>query len=82
MLNGQGEIVEAEAMETSPVIGKPLREAELPAGIRIGAMVREGEVHIPDGATRILAGDKIVLFVHQVALREVEKLFRVSLEYF
>lgn len=82
VLNGQGEIVEAEAMETSPVIGKPLRDAELPAGIRIGAMVRNDEVLIPDGSTQILAGDKIVLFVHEIALREVEKLFRVSLEYF
>ena len=82
VLNGAGEYVEAEAMETSPVIGKDLRDAELPTGIRIGAIVRNDEVMIPSGTTQITAGDKIVLFVHETALREVEKLFRVSLEYF
>ncbi len=82
VMNGEGEIVEAEAMETSPVIGRPIREAGLPHGIRIGAMVRDDAVMIPSGDTEIKPGDKIVLFVHQSAVREVEKLFRVSLEYF
>ena len=82
VMNGSGEIVEAEAMETSPVIGKPIREAELPTGIRIGAMVRDEKVMIPSGDTEIKPGDKIVLFVHEQSIREVEKLFRVSLEYF
>jgi trk system potassium uptake protein len=30
--NGEGEIVEAEALETSPVVGVPLRQAKLPEG--------------------------------------------------
>jgi trk system potassium uptake protein len=38
--NGEGEIVEAEALETSPVVGVPLRQAKLPEGVRLGAIVR------------------------------------------
>ena len=49
-------------METSPVIGKPIREAGLPHGIRIGAMVRNDEVMIPSGDTEIKPGDKIEVF--------------------
>ncbi len=82
VMDGAGEIIEAEAMQTSPVIGKPIREAELPPGVRIGAIVRDEKVTIPSGATEIMPGDKIVLFVHEQSVREVEKLFRVSLEYF
>ncbi len=82
VMDGAGEIIEAEAMQTSPVIGKPIREAELPSGVRIGAIVRDEKVTIPSGSTEIIPGDKIVLFVHEQSIREVEKLFRVSLEYF
>lgn len=80
--NGQGEILEAEALETSPVVGRPLREARLPDGVRIGALVREGGVVIPTGRTEIKPHDRIVMFALAGMVREVEHLFRVSLEYF
>ncbi len=79
---GAGELVEAEALETSPMIGKPLREAELPAGVRIGAIVRENDVVIPTGATEIKPHDRIVLFALRDQIKEIQHLFRVSLEYF
>ncbi len=80
--NGQGEVLEAEALETSPVVGRPLREAQLPDGVRIGALVRGGRVIIPTGQTEIKPHDRIVMFALAGVVREVEHLFRVSLEYF
>ncbi|MGI9370901.1 MAG: Trk system potassium transporter TrkA [Hyphomicrobiales bacterium] len=82
VMNGAAEIVEAEALETSPVVGISLREAELPASMRIGALVRDGKVLIPTGETQIKPHDRIVLFVQKDSVREVEKMFRVSFEYF
>jgi len=82
VMNGAAEIVEAEALETSPVVGVPLRDAGLPATMRIGALVREGKVLIPNGETEIKPRDRIVLFVQEDSIREVEKMFRVSFEYF
>ncbi|MGH6862071.1 MAG: Trk system potassium transporter TrkA, partial [Phyllobacterium sp.] len=46
---GRAEIIEAEALETSPMVGAPLRDLDLPAGLRIGAIYRNGEVIKPDG---------------------------------
>ena len=75
-------VLEAEALETATLVGKPLREASLPDGIRIGAIVRDGNVIIPDGDTEIRPHDRIVIFALADQVREVEHMFRVSLEYF
>ena len=80
--DGGGEIIEADALETSPLVGRPLRETGLPQGVIIGAVVREGKVIAPDGDTVIKARDRIVLFALADSIRKVEKLFSVRLEFF
>lgn len=80
--NGEAEIIEAEAMQTSPLVGKPLSELDLPNGLRIGAIYRNNTMIPPKGDTRILSGDMVVIFALADAVRDVEQLFRVSLEYF
>ncbi|TDH36223.1 Trk system potassium transporter TrkA [Pseudohoeflea suaedae] len=79
---GAAEIIEAEAMETSPLVGKPLRELDLPDGVRIGAVYRDKAVIRPDGDTRIKAKDRVVIFATLDAVKHVEQMFRVSLEFF
>jgi trk system potassium uptake protein TrkA len=80
--DGGAEVVEAEALETSPLVGKPLREAQIGEGVRIGAVVRRGKVIMPNGSTEIEPHDRVVLFVRGDRVRDVEQLFRVSLEFF
>lgn len=79
---GAAEIVEAEALETSPLVGSPLAELDLPDGMRIGAVYRDGAVLKPSGALRIKAKDRVVIFSLASAVKDVEQLFRVSLEFF
>lgn len=80
--NGAAEVIEAEALETSPLVGKPLRDIDLPDGIRVGAIFRDGVVITPDGGTIIRAHDRCVLFAIAERVRQVEQMFRVSLEFF
>ena len=80
--DGKAEIIEAEALETSPLVGKPLRDAKLPAGLVVGALVRDAEVIIPRGDTVIKTHDKVVLFATKEMVKKVEKLFAVRLEFF
>ncbi len=80
--NGAGEIIEAEALQTAPVVGKPLKQLGLSDGVRFGAVLRNGEVLVPHGNFELEAHDRAVLFVSAEHIREVEQLFRVSLEYF
>jgi trk system potassium uptake protein TrkA len=80
--NGAGEVIEAEALETSPLVGQPLRDLDLPDGLRIGAILRNGEVVTPSGSTKIEAHDRVIIFVTAEHVRDVEQMFRVSLEFF
>jgi trk system potassium uptake protein TrkA len=82
VFNGEGEVIEAEALETSPLVGKPLRDLNLDEGLRIGSIYRDGEVVIPRGDTQIQAHDRIVIFAMAEEVRKVEQMFRVSLEFF
>jgi trk system potassium uptake protein len=79
---GFGELIEAEALETSSLVGAPLREIDLPAGVMIGAIVRGKQVISPRGNTVIQTKDRVVLFATSDAVRKVEKMFSVRLEYF
>jgi len=80
--DGFGEIIEAEAMETSGLVGVPLKETELPDKVLVGAIVREDEIIVPRSDTVIQVNDRVVLFAAAEAVREVEKIFSVRLEYF
>ncbi|MEO1747256.1 MAG: TrkA C-terminal domain-containing protein, partial [Pseudomonadota bacterium] len=79
---GLAEVLEAGALETSPLVGVPLRDLDLPDDLRIGAVYRGGEVFKPDGQFQIKARDRVVIFAKTEAVKKVEQLFRVSLEYF
>ena len=80
--DGFGELIEAEALETSSMINTPLNEINLPNGILLGAIVRENKIIMPRGNTTVQAGDRIVLFATAEQVRKVEKMFAVQLEYF
>ncbi|MFG1344462.1 Trk system potassium transporter TrkA [Xanthobacter autotrophicus DSM 431] len=82
LLDGSGEMIEAEALETSPLVGKPLKDLDLLEGLRIGAIVRNGQVLLPRGDTVVRAHDRVVLFALNDRIKRVEQLFRVALEFF
>lgn len=79
---GAAEVIEAEALETSPLVGQPLRELDLPEGMRFGAILRGGTVLDPDGSLVIKPKDRVVIFARADVVRQVEQMFRVSLEFF
>ena len=79
---GFGELIEAEALETSEMVGKPLREVNLPSGVILGAIVRDGVMICPTGSTVVQTKDRIVLFAAADSIRKVEQMFSVQLEYF
>ena len=79
---GFGELIEAEAMETSSLVGVPLKEARLPEGVLVGAIVRDDKVTMPRGSTVVCANDRVVLFAANESVKQVEQLFSVGLEFF
>jgi trk system potassium uptake protein TrkA len=76
------EALEFEALQTSDVVGRPLSEIKFPRHALIAAIVRDGEVIIPQGSTVIEPKDRIIVFTHHDAVSQVEKALTVKLEYF
>lgn len=79
---GFGEVIEAEALETSSLVGVAIRDAPLPEEVLIGAIVRGDEVIIPRGDTVVRPNDLVVLFAATEAVKKIENLFAVKLEFF
>jgi trk system potassium uptake protein TrkA len=80
--DGFGEIIEVDALPTSALIGHPLREAKLPPGVLIGAVLRGDTMIVPRGDTVIKPGDRVVMFAIAESVPKVEKMFSVKLEFF
>ena len=80
--DGLAEIIEAEAMETSPIVGVPIKDVHLPVGMVAGAIIRSDEVIIPRGSTVIQPKDRVVIFTVAEGVKHLEKMFSVRLEYF
>jgi len=77
-----GEVIEADALETSHLVGTPLRDINLPEGVIVAAIVRAGTVIIPDGDTIVLVNDRVVIFAAPEMIKKVEKILRVRPEFF
>jgi trk system potassium uptake protein TrkA len=57
------EIVEIEIAAKAPCAGAPIAAAGLPNGARVIALLREGRALITDDATRLRAGDQVLVLV-------------------
>ncbi len=80
--DGTLEVIEAEALATSVVIDTPLAELPFPEDAVIGAVLRDGEVLIPNGQTRIQPGDHVLVVTPSASVPAIEKMFEVRLEFF
>ena len=78
ILNGEYEIIEAEIIETSELISKELKNANLPDEIRVGAVLRGDAVIIPRSNFIFKKEDIIILLVKKDFLHVVENMFRIS----
>ncbi len=60
--DGAAEVLEFALPRDSSVVGKPLSELDLPSGVIVAAVSRNGEVIIPRGFTVLNSGDTIIVF--------------------
>lgn len=81
LLEDQAEVIEIEALETSDLINKRLKDLHLPKGVLVGAIFRGDELVVPNGETVIVPGDKVAMVVATDAMKQVEKMVMVKPEY-
>ncbi len=56
------EAIEIEVQDGSPAVDKSLLELDLPVGVIIGGISRNGTTFVPDGSTVVRPGDHIIFF--------------------
>jgi trk system potassium uptake protein len=78
----QAEALEIVALETSDIVGKPLKRIAFPKDAIVASIIRNDQVIIPTGDTIIEPQDRVIIFAHRRAIGAIEKLLAVKLEYF
>lgn len=78
----QAELLEAEALETSDIVGKPLKKVGMPKGSLVIGIIREGKIEIPSGDSVIAPNDRIIIFAKREVVPKIEKILTVKLEFF
>ena len=78
----QAEAMEAVALETSEIVGKPLKKISFPKGAIVAGIIRGDEIIIPTGDSVIEPNDRTIIFAHRSAISGIEKILAVKLEYF
>lgn len=80
---GRAEALEAKAHQTAAAIGQPIGQLNLPTSVDIAALVRNGEMILPNTLTTIQPDDHVILFISDKRyLKDVERLFQVSATFF
>ena len=78
LLDGQYEFLEAKILESSDLVSKSIRDANLPDGVRIGAIVRKNKVMMPNSKLVFEKDDDVVVLSKREQLKEVEDIFKIS----
>lgn len=78
----QAEFMEAVALETSEIVGRPLKNISFPKGSLVASIIRNDNIIIPSGDSVIEPDDRIIIFATRQAIPKIEKILTVKLEYF
>ena len=70
------EVAELEIKQGSRLTRADVRNLQLPLGMTIAGLVREGKGQLVTGSTRLQAGDHIVVFCLSGMLNKIEKIFK------
>ena len=77
-IRGQAEFMEIIPDESMEIINIPIEKLNLPDGVLIAAIGRNEKVIIPRGNTKILAGDRVIIFCLLNMIPTLEKLLKVN----
>ncbi|MBS0185306.1 MAG: Trk system potassium transporter TrkA [Proteobacteria bacterium] len=75
VLQGMGELIEAEVLENSPLMGNSIQALNDPNKFIIGAVIRDNEIMMANESLIFRQGDLVILFAKSNAVREAENLF-------
>ncbi|PPR45847.1 MAG: Trk system potassium uptake protein TrkA [Alphaproteobacteria bacterium MarineAlpha5_Bin6] len=79
--DGFGEVIEAEILPNSAFTNKKLSEMNLSKNIRVGAILRDKKIIIPNSETIFKENDDVVFFSETTSVKKLEKLLSIRQQY-
>ena len=73
--NGAAQFVQRHVYQQSPSAGERLENVEIPEGLLVAAILRDGKASIPTGRAELRPGDDVILFVRKGELATTQLLF-------
>ncbi|MDD4072422.1 MAG: Trk system potassium transporter TrkA [Desulfobacterales bacterium] len=81
MIKGeQAEAIEAVAIESSGIVGKPLKHIHFPKRALITGIIRNDRIIIPSGESIIEPNDRVIIFAEKQAIPDIENKLTIKLE--
>lgn len=72
--DSEAEALEVEVAESSDIVGKTLREMDLPSDVIVGGIIRGKKAFVPRGQTKIEEGDRLIVIATPNAIQLVGEL--------
>lgn len=69
------DVAEFMVAEGAKITRKPVKDLNLPDTVTLGGLVRDGKGYLINGMTTIQAGDTVVVFCLENAIKKIEKYF-------
>lgn len=70
------EVIEYEILRDSRLTKKLLKQQNFPDGILIGSILRDNQILVPRGETKLQVGDKVFVFATPKAIHKLDGIFR------
>ena len=78
---GFGEVIEAEILPNSSFAHKNISQVSLPKSIRVGAILRNKKIIIPNSETEFEEKDDVVFFSETSSIKKLEELLSIKQPY-
>ncbi len=79
--NNQAELIHAQALKSSKLLNKTIKDSSLPNGMRIGLIKKRDQIIIPNKDTIIEENDEILFLCMTEDLKNAEDLFKIREAY-
>ena len=80
--DGAAEIIEAEVVTGSEIIGKSITSLRTPKNVLIAAIIRNNKIIFPDDDTVMIENDHVIIICQSDAIKKVEQFFAVDTSLF
>ena len=77
--DGFGEVIEAEIIPNSAFASKKLKDMDLPKNIRVGAILRNKKIFIPNSESIFEVNDDVVFFSETSCIKKLENFYLLIL---